>query len=584
MDLLPVTDMAQSAQIAQYGALANDKLKEASGILQSALDTHMLLSNFDAYKQFSDGVKNQLNELTKGADTQDSEGAFSLYDLYNEGKGGLAKVQSYYNQARQLQSDVQTGLTNTKAKYAQFRQKASDGFNEAKTKINNGIEEGKTVVKDATADAKAEARNVFQQSKTAVKSAVSEGEQTVRTGLQQGKAVVKTAINEGEQATMDARSAIKSGVKTVNKQADTFANEAKSRARIKFVEPEEDILQRPVERPSLFSRIFPKETPAPKISNPMENISFSDPAETATSSLLTPEAEAVVSMKTPVSTAYYGARYDEFPDDIFAEPSNVKISTYKAMRKVKPPRRQAKQQQEEVKQPLGDDTTPGVTQSQPLSAEGADQLLPMREMIAQQNANEINNMTSDELASEMINMNGARSPLAEQRYQALKSKYEEKLATEQPVKSTPESTVETPTVSPTSQSLVESSVNDGVPRINLEVPDIMPNISPAVQDLNQTFSNGMDQARNLVNLGQQNLQDTANSVTSMLKQKASDVISDTTKSLFGETEDSLEGDEDPIGLAVTIGLGIASIGSQIADLFKSEPKESIAVQGQQIGV
>ena len=239
---------------------------------------------------------------------------------------------------------------------------------------------------------------------------------------------------------------------------------------------------------------------------------------------------------------------------------------------------------EEVKD---DDTTPGITQSQPLSAEGADQLLPMREMIAQQNALEINNMTSDELASEMINLNGARSPLAEQRYQALKSKYEEKLATEQPepqAKPQVESTVETPITSPTSQSLVESSVNDGIPRINLEVPDVMPNISPAIQDLNQTFENGMDQARNLVNLGQQNIQDTASSVTSMLKQKASDVISDTTKSLFGDTEDSLEGDEDPIGLAVTIGLGIASIGSQIADLFKSTPRQNIAVQGQQVGV
>ena len=111
MDLLPITDMAQSAQIAQYGALANDKLKEASGILQSALDTHMLLSNFDAYKQFSNDVSDQINELTKSAGTQDSEGAFSLSDLYNEAQGKLTKVKGYYNQAKQFQSDVQKLFT-----------------------------------------------------------------------------------------------------------------------------------------------------------------------------------------------------------------------------------------------------------------------------------------------------------------------------------------------------------------------------------------------------------------------------------------------------------------------------------------
>jgi len=571
MDLVPITDMAQSAQIAQYGALANDKLKEASGILQSALDTHMLLSNFDAYKQFSDGIKDQINELVKGADTQDGEGAFSLYDLYNEGKGGLAKVQGYYNQARQLQSDAQTGLTNTRAKYAEFKQKANDGFNEAKTKINNGIEDGKTVVKDAAADAKAEAQNVFQQGKTAVKTTMAEGEQA----LQQGKTAVKTTMAEGEQALNDARTGLKTGVKTVNKQADTFMNEGKRAINTTM----EDL--QPAEKPtSFFSRLFPGEVKAPKISDPMENISFSDPAETATSSLMTPEAEAVVSMKTPVSTAYYGTLYDKFPDDIFAEPSNVKIGTYKAVRKVKLPKKSRKQQQqEEVKE---DNTTAGITETKPLSPEGADTLMPMRELMAQQQADEINGMTTDELASEMINLNGARSPTAEQRYQALKSKYEEKLASESQ-KPQVESTLETPTTSATSQSLVESSVNDGIPKINLEIPEV-PNISPAVQDLNQTFNNGINEARNLVNLGQQNIQDTTNSVTNMLKQKTSDVISDTTKSLFGETEDSLAGDEDPIGLAVTIGLGIASIGTQIADLFKSPPKQAIAVQGQQIGV
>jgi hypothetical protein len=574
MDLLPITDMAQSAQIAQYGTLANDKLKEASGILQTALDTHMLLSNFDAYKQFSNDVSDQINELTKSVGTQDSEGSFSLSDLYNEAQGKLTKVKGYYNQAKQFQSDVQTGIKNTKTKYENFRQQASEEYNNAKTKINNGIEEGKTFVKDTAQEAKAEAQNVYEQGKTAVKTTMAEGEQA----LQQGKTAVKTTMAEGEQALNDAQKGLKTGIKTVNKQADAFMNEGKTAINTTM----EDL--QPAEKPtSFFSRLFPKEAKAPKVSDPMENISFSDPAETATSSLLTPEADAVVSMKTPVATSYYGTLYDEFPDDIFAEPSNIKIGTYKATKKLKKVSKKQKQQQQQEEEVKQETTAPEIAETKPLSSEGADALMPMRELMAQQQADEINGMTTDELASEMINMNGARSPMAEQRYQALKSKYEEKLASEQPQKPQVESTLETPTTSPTSESLVENSVNDGIPKINLEIPEV-PNISPAVQDLNQTFNNGINEARNLFSIGQQNLSDAPTTISNMLKSKTSDVLGDVSKSLLGDTEDSLAGDEDPIGLAVTIGLGIASIGTQIADLFKSPPKQAIAVQGQQIGV
>lgn len=546
MDLLPITDLTQSAQIAHYGELANDKLKEAQGIVQSALDVHMLLSHYDAYKQFTqnlgDTVGDVVNDIKTNILPSGGDSAFDPFAAWDYGQQQIKKAKSTIKQVKQTFDDVVNEGNN---KYQSLKDEATANLQNAKNEFNTQVNTVKAKVGDAVEDIQAKG-------------------QEVKDNL---GSVAKKINDDAEEQFNNAQANIKSSTQSLEDQ--------------------------------------------------LKSMTMGDPAESLTARTLTSEELGRVGMlKNPVLNDYYARKV--FPDDIFAdEPaaSNITISPYKAATKIKKvvkKLKKPKKQQEEEQPKQAQDETPTDTGTT-LSPQGQDTLFPMREMMAKRAAQaeemgenpnaDIPNMSEEELATEISNMaGGARSPMAEERFQQLNQRYSQiTKEKQQPEIEEPRmSTLDEDTTAPAPQN-INSFMNEGEELLNTTKSGVAKVPQMVTEQTRQLADTAEEQMQNITNNIQNGIEDAkdqmrtfSTNLSSKLQNAISgggeeeeggeDVISSLKKALLGDTEESLAGDEDPIGLAVTVGLGLADLGTQIAGFFDKPKTPTIAIQSQQVGV
>ncbi len=567
-DGLPmINDLMQQGQ--NLTGMTNDKLKEAQGILQSALDTHVLLSHYGWYKKLSGDAEEALNNAKSTALDMIGKAGGEGNSLINPAEmisNGINKI----NSARRT---LNTQIENVK----QLQQQGKDIYNNMGGKARQLEAEGQDALN-------ATRKNITNKIKTSVEKVKTEvGDKVV-----DAKSNFKTKLDEGQEY-------IKSQKEGMTQQLKSTTGNAEK------------------ETEGMFSRIKNAFTSSPKQTveeslPKMPEITMEDPADSPLLSGLSQAGQKMVDMKAQKFINDYYAT-EQFPDDIFADTLESNGAKIRLIPGVKAPKKllkkggkkkTVKQEEEQQKKATQDNTVADEeANARPaLSTQGQDALFPMREAMAKKNVmkpseetesatkqeesepienmqNSPSDMSTDEIKSRMANMEGARSPQAEQEYQQLKTELQSRQTPqmEEPAIATRESDLMGDiSMNGTVRSGIqatESAVQSGVNEVNRIGQQAQQNM----QDAYRTFSDITSQGTN-------DVQTIAKSVSNAV----SDKLSGLTKSLGTATEESAVDDEDPLGLAITVGLGLATLGTQIADFFKKPPHEVIAQTGEQIGV
>lgn len=535
MDLPPVIGDMANSQIANYSQLANNKLKEAQGLLQSALDTHMLLSHYDFYKQFSNNVGETLdgmkNDLTNGLLSQSSGDSLNPYELWDYAQGKYKEAVSAYEKIKNVKAGAQE-------KFQQGKSYVQDMAKQAKKNTDDIIDDVTTKTNKAVVK---------------VGNKVKEVEMEARGKVKQGETLIKDESN-----------------KIIGKTKETFDDTAQDiKANLK---PASDFF----EDPSLMRQ-----------------------------QIFTEEELAGETMKTPFLNQYYASKLtgggDGFPDDIFADTEGPKIKTYsetyaKSARKVKkiktknPKEEQAKVSEEPNLKP-SEAIKKLEAQKVKMSPERA---LPKAEEEEPKPAQEptpapqrvepnFDDVETSDLQKEYDGLqNAARSEGAEQRFQDIGQELTNRTiqGLDRPVNTEP--TIDTlDTVENEAQKLAQA----GTETLQRPLTVVQGMTQQAIEEAQSNVVQGFRNFSNLAESTTNNLSDAVNNVQTQIKSGVADGIQKAKQALGLDTEESLGGDEDPVGLAVTAVLGLADIGTQIASFFDPTPKIiQPSTPSQQIGV
>ena len=542
MDLPPVIgDMANNAQIANYSSMAHDKLREAQSIMQTALDTHMLLSHYDFYKKFTDNIGNSLNSMKNDISSAISSGSsgdqsFNPFDAWDYAQSKYKDAVKAYNQVKDIKAVAQE-------KYQQGRTFMNDSINQAKKKSDELVEEANktknTVIKK-------------------VGNKVKEFETDAKGKIKQAETTIKDESNN-----------------IIGKTKQTFNDTAADfKANLK---PASDFF----EDPSLMPQ-----------------------------QLFTEQELAGETMKTPFLNQYYATKLngDGFPDDIFADTEGPAIKTYaetyaKSARKVK----KIKTTRPKKKQADEDQTTSKISEEPNLKPSEAIKKLEAQNVemtaesslpkpkpdveseepapVEEQPKPQVNNFddieTSDLQKEYEVLQNSARSEGAEQRFQDMGEELSNRVlqGLDRPINTNPISDTVTMV-----QNEADKIAQSGTEMIQQPLTVAQGMSEQAIQQARDVARQGMENLTNTISPSIDDFNNTVNNIKDQVKSGVEDGLQKAKQALGLDTEESIGGDEDPVGLAVTAVLGLADLGTQIASFFDTPKVQQPSTPSQQVGV
>jgi hypothetical protein len=538
MDLPPVIgDMANNMQIANYSGLAHDKLREAQSIMQTALDTHMLLSHYDFYKKFSDNVGESLNSMKNDISSAISSGAsgdqsFNPFDAWEYAQGKYKDAVKAYNQVKDLKNVAQE-------KYQQGKTFVNDSINKAKAKGDELLEEANTTKNTA----------------------------------------IKKVGNKVKEIELDAKGKIKQAETTIKDETNNVIGKTKKT----FNDTASDI----------------------KANLKPSSDFFEDPSKMPTQ-LFTDEELSGEAMKTPFLNKYYATKLngDGFPDDIFADTEGPKIKSYaetyaKSARKVKKTKTTKVKKEEPEESKVSEEAnlkpsdaikkleaqkvqmTPESSLPKPKQDIESEETTPAEEPVKKP-VNNFDDIETPDLQKEYeVLQNSARSEGAEQRFQDMGEELSNRVlqGLDRPINTNPISD----TVSMV-QNEADKLAQTGQEALQRPLTVAQKMSQQTIQQAEDNVRQGINNFTNTVSSTADDFNNTVNDIKNQVKSGVEDGLQKAKQALGLDTEESVGGDEDPVGLAITAVLGLADLGTQIASFFEKPKTEVLSAPAQQVGV